>query len=352
MPTADERIPSMPRPASLRTADFDLWMEIGAACNLNCGFCYNEYQRPSLTVRQRFPVQRPSRRIEGILRLLSESWRIGRVTLAGGELFVYQDWKQTVAAAMRYSSECAIVTNGTRCAPGYSRDLAMLGVGLVQFSLHGATEDIHDSIVGSRHAMRALMSAAAEARRSGIKVGLSYVWCGQAADDISGVIEWAAALDAAYVVVNRVRSDAVGGAKSVGGIEFNDYHTALRCAKVASDDLSVPLYVSGYVAPSLRTELGLGGRVGSGQLRPRLNIDSRGNVRACLTSPVHRGSLWDDNWRELVNCELSGARPPSSDECDCLLEELHWRRQSETDIGNHGGHKGSHGNAGSLPGIS
>jgi MoaA/NifB/PqqE/SkfB family radical SAM enzyme len=305
----------------------DVWVETGRGCNLSCGFCYNAFQERQPLAPQIRKV-RISDRLRLVLERVAYKCRLGRVTLAGGELFLQREWPAIVQAACEAAVDCALVSNGTLCAPGYGKVLSQSGVSLIQFSIHGATEAVHDRIVGRGGSLRALLRAAVEARQERLNVGFSYVYCGQPAEDVDGVVEWASAVDAGYLVLNRVReaeAEACNGESR--DAEDTAYQRVLERALEHSDRLGVSLLVTGFVPEVLRSRLRLHlSGEGEAKRNPRLNVDLQGNLRACLTSAAFRANVWDDNWFEAVRELVDGTGSPSLEECDCRREAARRRK--------------------------
>lgn len=301
---------------------FDVWLEMGTACNLACDFCYNRFQQASS--RARAPLGSLPVRVSRILQELSRFGTVRRVTLAGGEVFLYRTWQEIVQIVSDTALECAIVTNGSVCPPGYAKYLQDVGIGLVQFSLHGADHATHDGVVGVAGAFDALLRAAMEAREQDVPIGISYVWRGQPVADAVGVVEWASVLGAMFLMVNSVRHPVGPLERDAAPRGREDYHRVVSAVRHASGELVVPVVVTGFLPNNMRAHDVTQVRGAPEEVVPRLNVDSNGNLRSCLAAPFSLGNLFSEDAEVLVRSLVNGTRVPTPEECHCVREEAEW----------------------------
>ncbi|MFX1533134.1 MAG: radical SAM protein [Promethearchaeota archaeon] len=116
-----------------------VWAELTLQCNLKCVHCYANAQNRLLK-----PL--PLSFWEGAFHQISE---IGcsLLQLTGGEPFLHPEFWEIAEAARKIlpDSQIEIFSNGTLITPKIASKIAKLGC-QVAISLHGYTEDVHESI--------------------------------------------------------------------------------------------------------------------------------------------------------------------------------------------------------------
>lgn len=129
-----------------RTVD----VELTAACNLRCTYCYF-FDNPEVTYRD-LPT-------ETWLRFFEECGRLGvmRVTLAGGEPFLRSDLPALLEGIVANRMRFSILSNGTLIDDDLAATLAGTGrCDYVQVSIDGSCPEVHDACRGRGSFARAV----------------------------------------------------------------------------------------------------------------------------------------------------------------------------------------------------
>lgn len=124
-------------------------------CNLRCKHCYqNEHQAKPLS---NLDLTRIAMSMEEALRVWGY---IGRISLTGGEPFLYPDTLLSLARFFEQSDmfhSIGVLTNGTLLSSGIAQELKKLSkLREIQISLDGAHATTHDFIRGDGSFMKAI----------------------------------------------------------------------------------------------------------------------------------------------------------------------------------------------------
>ncbi|TBR21816.1 radical SAM protein [bacterium] len=133
----------------------------GYACNNRCGFCVHLNRRTL-----------PPRTLREVAVALAAARRGGAdyVEFVGGEVSIRRDFLDLLALARGLGfSRVAVATNGRLFArPGFARNAVEAGLTDAMVSLHGDTEELHDGLVDSPGAFKALLAGVAALQEAGV----------------------------------------------------------------------------------------------------------------------------------------------------------------------------------------
>ena len=138
-------------------------VSISARCNLRCRYCYF-FDNPDVEYED-LPT-------ESWLRFFDECGRsaVMKITLAGGEPFIREDFGALVNGIVRNRMRFAVLTNGTLVTDETAAFIASTGrCDYVQVSLDGARPETHDACRGKGNFVRAVRGLRT-LQRHGVKV--------------------------------------------------------------------------------------------------------------------------------------------------------------------------------------
>ncbi len=142
-------------------------IEVGFRCNNACLFCAPGTLRTSL----------PESPIEEINRQIQEVVTGDRVAFVGGEPTLFDElpgWARTVRERGAWS--ILVQTNARRLAvKGYAHSLIASGVDVLDVSLHGANEAMHDYHTNVEGSFRQTVAGLRRARAAGLTFGVTAV---------------------------------------------------------------------------------------------------------------------------------------------------------------------------------
>ncbi len=114
--------------------------ESTSRCNLDCRYCYNIWKRPGSHAR---PGASYSQAIRTLRRLFAVA-DVGHLTMTGGEPFRGERFAEVVLFARLKGKSVSVITNGAAASADDYRDLAEMGVRLLELPLHSPEPGPHD----------------------------------------------------------------------------------------------------------------------------------------------------------------------------------------------------------------
>lgn len=185
---------------------------------------------------------------------------------------------------------------------------------------------MHDQVVRRSGAFEALLGAAADAADVGLPFGFTYVWQGQPASDLVGVIEWASVLGASFVVVNEVRHASVLETPGELATRKLAFISHLRNVDEAASLLAIPILASTYWPEEILESWDLLAiRPARQPSIPRVNIDCAGNLRPCLSSTMSWGNVLSSDPCSVLTAYLERQPDREGAACNCAREAELWR---------------------------
>jgi MoaA/NifB/PqqE/SkfB family radical SAM enzyme len=282
-------------------------LELTSACNLRCGFCYNESGEAAdiLSDQELMDV------IDELCEL-----QVLEVVLTGGEVLTVPDRLEAALARLTEAGVGVLVlSNGMLLTPEWARRFARHGVISVQVSVDGADPQVHDDIRGVEGSWRRAIDSLAYLSRAGVYgVGAAVVtW--QNADSIADFIDLLYCIGADYALVGDViprgRAEDSLGDWRITDEQYVDLLHLVRDRALRYRDL-MTVNIGTDEALSLKLQLA---RKPEGLL-----IRADGSVTPGCTLPVEVGSVRERSigeiWREQF------ADLPSNPEVAGFAEDL------------------------------
>jgi MoaA/NifB/PqqE/SkfB family radical SAM enzyme len=139
-------------------------LNTGTFCNYNCEFCYYKDQLDKKTsldiVKKRADYLR--------------QYGITQVDLSGGESSISSDWFEILDYCNSRFEHISCLTHGGRFSNiEFMRESKEHGLKEIMFSLHGATEETHDSITDRKGSFKRILEAIKNAQELGIIVRIN-----------------------------------------------------------------------------------------------------------------------------------------------------------------------------------
>jgi MoaA/NifB/PqqE/SkfB family radical SAM enzyme len=139
-------------------------LDTGTFCNYDCEFCY---YRDKLDIKTPFEVVK--QRADWLL-----AYGITQVDLSGGESSVSQDWFQILDYCNERFEHVSCLSHGGKFAnKEFLAESKAHGLKEVLFSLHGATDETHDSITNRKGSFKRILQAIKNAQELDILVRIN-----------------------------------------------------------------------------------------------------------------------------------------------------------------------------------
>lgn len=136
-------------------------LDTGPYCNYDCEFCY---YKDILHVKIPFDI------VKGRIDFL-KSYGITEVDLSGGESSVSPDWFEILDYCNDKFDSISCLSHGGKFADiDFLRESRDRGLKEILFSLHGATEEVHDAITDRKGSFKRILKAIDNAKELGMIV--------------------------------------------------------------------------------------------------------------------------------------------------------------------------------------
>lgn len=139
---------------------FELCVDLTQACTERCVHCY---------VPEHGASHLPK---EDVFRVLDQFASMGglKVKFTGGECMLHPDFKEILDYAACSDMVISVLSNLTCCNDEMAAALRNAGVAVVQTSLYGMTDNVHDSITQRRGSLRETLTGIERLLRAGVPV--------------------------------------------------------------------------------------------------------------------------------------------------------------------------------------
>jgi MoaA/NifB/PqqE/SkfB family radical SAM enzyme len=264
-------------------------LELTSACNLRCGFCYNESGDAADTLSDA--------ELMDVIDELCEL-QILEVVLTGGEVLTVPD--RLEAALARFTERgvgVVVLTNGLLLSQEWARRFAQHGVVSVQVSIDGGDPAAHDEMRGVEGSWRKAVDGLAFLSRAGVYAVAAAVVTRQNVHSIADFIDLCYCIGADYALVGDViprgRAEDSLGQWRISDEQYVDLLHLVRDRALKYRDLMV-VDIGSDEALSLKMQLA---RKPEGLL-----IRADGSVTPGCTLPVQVGDVREQSvqqiWRE------------------------------------------------------
>jgi radical SAM protein with 4Fe4S-binding SPASM domain len=270
--------------------------EITPHCNLNCGFCYNVWDRDI----GELDAEAACLMLQRVLENSGADW----LTFTGGEPLLYTDLDRVVTFVREQFPQVrlGLATNATLLTPERITRLVEAGIQYIEISLFVSTNACYQSIAGL-DVFDAVREAIAQVKLHGLPLTVASLLSRPTAEHLETVIEIAFALGADFVALNRFTPTGQGKENeqtfSLSTAELDDL--LARADKKSAElglSIAVTLPVEHCILPHERYPHLHFGRCVCGELK--WAIDPLGRLRTCEQNAEILGSLLDNDFARLV----------------------------------------------------
>jgi MoaA/NifB/PqqE/SkfB family radical SAM enzyme len=185
-----------------------LMLELTYACDLRCGFCYNEKDHPGRTLS-----------LEEYRRILREARAEGALflTLTGGEPTLHRDFFEIGGFADRLGYSVRIKSNGHGFTPSLVRRIkAEVRPYNIDLSIHGAEAATHDAATGVPGSHGRLLEAVRMLALEGIRVRLKFPFTRRNESELDGVLDLAGRLGTKLDIFPEITPKDTGDLSPLG----------------------------------------------------------------------------------------------------------------------------------------
>jgi pyrroloquinoline quinone biosynthesis protein E len=264
-------------------------IELTAACNQKCDYCYNEWREDG---GAHVHTGGPARLRQRVERLLS-AFELAEVTLTGGEPFARPDFFELLELVRAHVPVVKIVSNGGLVTAELAQGLARHRVAFVQVTLNGHDALLHEELVGGSGHFEPTLSGIRLLVEHGVPVVGCIVVTRKNAARVGEILELFRSLGVQRVALSRF-SPAGYAARNVAALlpSRADLLVAFEQAAPFARDHGMKLQVTMPVPPCAVEverfpELGFGScPIGTSEQEFALSPDGR--LRHCT---LHGGAL-------------------------------------------------------------
>jgi radical SAM protein with 4Fe4S-binding SPASM domain len=221
--------------------------EVTTACNLKCIHCHASAGAPD---RDELTTEEGRRLIDS----LAAHRRFRMLVFTGGEPLVRPDIFELLEHAKKAGFVNVLATNATLIDAAAARRLKLAGVAAAAVSLDSCLEPVHNEIRKNPDAFRLAMEGIEALKRAGIKLQINITALGRNNGELEGIIELAAGLGAAIVLVYQLVPVGRGDAMRAAALDSEANRRLVETlARVQS---KVPLIIEPVAAPQYWAYLG------------------------------------------------------------------------------------------------
>jgi MoaA/NifB/PqqE/SkfB family radical SAM enzyme len=257
-----------------------------SACNLRCGFCYNEsgHAADILTDDELMDV------IDELCEM-----QVLEVVLTGGEVLTVPDRLEAALARLTEAGVgVLILTNGLLMTQDWARTFARFGVVSVQVSIDGGDPRIHDDIRGVSGSWRKAVDSIAYLSRAGVYAVGAAVVTSQNADTIDDFIDFLYCIGADHALVGDViprgRAEEALDTWRISDEQYVDLLHLVRDRALRYRDLMVV---------DIGTDEAFGLKMQLSRKPEGLLIRADGSVTPGCTLPVELGNVREQSVEEI-----------------------------------------------------
>lgn len=176
-----------------------VFWEVTNRCNLSCEHCYNKNYLNDKTYRYSLPEG-----LERCRKIVAAGFE--KVVFLGGEPFADKNLLTYIQVLQANGAQCSISTNATLITPEVARDIALIGVKLVNVSLDGGTAEVNDPVRGEGTFERIVAGIRnlAENRRENLpRISLAYTLAAENHGDYRDLFELAKRFEIVDIFFNK-----------------------------------------------------------------------------------------------------------------------------------------------------
>ncbi len=301
---------------SVAAASCSLALELTYSCNQTCAYCYNPSRSAAsaAVATPRGPGEPPTALLLDRLRRVARAWRLGHVTLTGGEPLRHPGLFPVLGLLRELAIRPQIITNGTLVSDEVAQRLRSHQVSAVQVTLNGPTAALHREHVGrdsfdeARRGVRSLL-------RHGVPVTGCTVVTRRNAEHVGAIIDGWRALGVRRIALSRFSPAGVSLASMRAWLaRRRDLIAAFRQAQVHAQD-GLDVYCTVPVPACLMDTAEFApvrfGQCAIGSTQQEFALGPDGRLRLCTLHGGHLAGgrdVLDESW------DL-GAIPRSTEVC-------------------------------------
>lgn len=267
-------------------------LELTSKCNQACIMCYNQSGMDKNTHNEDLSIDQ-------WIKIAQElaSIHIPQIIISGGEpTLLREDLFKIMDIFNEVGTHFIFINNGMLINEGYIKKLAKYHYSWMQFSVDGATEEVHDYIRGAKGAFKKVINSIALARANGIPVGIASAIQRKNIHQVGDLIDLAYHLGAYKHVMGQFlyAGRAVTNGDDIG-LNENDI---IMIKKITHDKMiehNNLLSIDRPVDPALSLRIKMCSPNGGLLIRPN------GEVRIDCIAPVRIGNVKEQNILNIWN---------------------------------------------------
>ena len=176
-----------------------LAIELTAACNQKCDYCYNAWREDG---GANVATGAPSKLFARVERVL-DAFQVEEVTLTGGEPFARPDLFEILGLVRARGAHVKIISNGGLVTADLARELAPHSVAFVQITLNGPDAALHEELVGGAGHFEPTLAGIRHLRAAGVPVVGCVVVTRKNASRLSETLALFRSLDVGRIALSR-----------------------------------------------------------------------------------------------------------------------------------------------------
>ncbi|MDR0830850.1 MAG: radical SAM protein [Prevotellaceae bacterium] len=282
--------------------------EITDRCNLNCVYCYNIWKMEGA---KRVPFNSYRKATETLTKIFQQA-DIKNVALTGGEPFLSERFLETVLHCRLNGKTITIISNGTQGKKSDYQQLIKLGVGLFEFPVHSAQENIHDKMAAVKGSWQKSVNSVKTVLALGGQVVPVMVITRHNVDVLGETLDFINSLGCKRIMLNRYN---IGGSACQTPLEVSATAEQLRSAFAVANQKSAELglrLTSNVCSPICLLNpqdyplIGFGHCSFDALQRP-VTLDINGNIRLCNHSPIVAGNIYEKDISDILYSDYSNS---------------------------------------------
>lgn len=184
-------------------------------CNQRCEFCFDASKVINGTSESDISLETVKRTID----LLTESFddiSSFNITLSGGEPTLHPSFLEIVKQISDAGFQITILSNGQRFADkDFMKKVLSYNIWNLQFSIEGATAEVHDYRVGCKGAWESVMRAIKNAQEFGVRLNTNSTVTNKSVEEMFDIIDLLDSLDVKKMNISNTLPECAGRNYSV-----------------------------------------------------------------------------------------------------------------------------------------
>lgn len=160
--------------------------ELTYNCNNQCLFCYNVNKSPDAVSSDQDDLYNTILPYDKICKIIDKlvDAEVFELVFTGGEPTLHPDFLNILSYALDKGLKASFITNANSMTKELAKKIARLGVQAAQISLHGSTEQLHDSLTHTKNSFQKAMRGIDYLISQGIHLNLNMTVCKENKHDV------------------------------------------------------------------------------------------------------------------------------------------------------------------------